>query len=57
MSGYPNRTKFDMSKNRQKYLNEFDFRFNSRFIADSSRFEYYLTNNSKKLSYKQLIKA
>jgi transposase-like protein len=44
-------------KHLQKYLNEFDFRFNSRFISDSSRFEYYLTNTSKKLSYKKLVRG
>jgi hypothetical protein len=44
-------------KHLQKYLNEFDFRFNSRFVADSVSFEYFLINNSKKLSYKQLIRG
>ncbi len=42
-------------KHLQKYLNECSFRFNSRFTTDSCRFTFFLTNTSKKLSYKQLI--
>ncbi len=43
-------------KHMQKYVNEAAFRYNSRQISDSSRFNLLLKNSANRLTYKNLIK-
>jgi transposase-like protein len=42
-------------KHLQKYLNEFNFRYNSRELADNQRFISFLENVQGRLTYKELI--
>lgn len=38
-----------------RYVNEFTFRYNNRKMTDGSRFDVYLANANKKITYSQLI--
>ena len=42
-------------KHLQKYLDEFSFRYNSRSISESTRFNTMLSNTEHRLTYNQLI--
>ncbi|MFT4967155.1 MAG: hypothetical protein ACI9CD_000152 [Candidatus Deianiraeaceae bacterium] len=42
-------------KHLQKYLNEFNFRYNSRELADNVKFVSFLENIQGRLTYKELI--
>ena len=42
-------------KHLQKYLNEFNFRYNSRELADNQKFASFLGNVQGRLTYKELI--
>lgn len=42
-------------KHLQKYLNEFNFRYNSRELADNQKFVSFLGNVQGRLTYKELI--
>ena len=42
-------------KHLQKYLNEFNFRYNSRELADNVKFVSFLGNVQGRLTYKELI--
>ncbi len=44
-------------KHLQRYLNEFEFRFNTRELADNLRFSEFLNNVQGRLTYKNLIKG
>ena len=43
------------AKHLQKYLDEFSFRYNTRTITESDRFNFMLSNMASHLPYKQLI--
>ena len=45
---------FNFKKYFQKYVDEFVFRYNTRDISESFRFQFYLSNCEGKLTYKQL---
>lgn len=47
---------FTSKKHLQKYVDEFVFRYNTRDISESFRFQFYLSNCEGKLTYKQLTK-
>jgi transposase-like protein len=38
-----------------RYVNEFTFRYNNRKMTDGSRFDVYLANAAKKITYSELI--
>ena len=42
-------------KHLNKYCDEFSYRYNTRNITDSTRFNLSLTNADERLTYKQLI--
>ena len=42
-------------KHLQKYLNEFNFRFNTRGLKDNERFVDFLENVGGRLTYKELV--
>ncbi len=42
-------------KHLDKYLDEFEFRFNSKKVTEQNRFDLMLTKSNGYLSYKQLI--
>ncbi len=46
---------FTSEKHLQKYVDEFVFRYNSRSISDSGRFDQMLSNSQGRLTYKTLI--
>lgn len=48
---------FTSKKHLQKYVDEFVFRYNTRQISDSFRFQFYLSNCQGRLSYQDLIKV
>jgi transposase-like protein len=39
-----------------RYVNEFTYRYNNRKMTDGSRFDVYLANATKKITYPELIK-
>ena len=39
----------------EKYLDEFTFRYNTRKISESDRFNFMLSNMASHIPYKQLI--
>lgn len=47
---------FTSKKHLQKYVDEFVFRYNSRYITDGARFNLLIANCSNRLTYKNLIK-
>lgn len=46
---------FVSRKHLQKYANEFAYRYNTRKVSDSFRFNFILANSHNRLSYKLLI--
>lgn len=42
-------------KHLHRYINEFTYRFNNRKMTDGSRFDVYLANATKKITYPELI--
>ena len=46
---------FTSKKHLQKYLDEFVFRFNTRYLSESERFERLLTNMTVRTRYSDLI--
>lgn len=48
---------FTSKKHLQLYVDEFCFRYNSRQITESARFNLLLQNSEKRITYKQLINA
>jgi len=38
-----------------RYVNEFAYRYNNRKMTDGSRFDVYLANATKKITYPELI--
>lgn len=47
---------FTSKKHLQFYVDEFVFRYNTREETETGRFNFLLSNNQKRLTYKQLIK-
>lgn len=48
---------FTSKKHLQLYVDEFCFRYNSRQITESARFNLLLQNSENRITYKQLINA
>lgn len=46
---------FTSKKHLQKYVDEFVFRYNTRDLSESFRFQIYLSNCEGKLTYKKLL--
>ena len=46
---------FTSRKHIQKYVDEFVFRYNTRNIEESCRFNFMLSNTEYRLTYKELI--
>lgn len=46
---------FTSKKHLQKYVNEFSYRYNSRNLEETERFNHLLSNMEKRLTYSQLI--
>jgi len=45
---------FTSKKHLQIYVDEFVFRFNTRKISESARFNLLLSNTERRLTYKEL---
>ena len=46
---------FTSRKHLQRYVDEFVFRYNTRTLSESFRFQFYLSNIEGRLTYKELI--